>query len=333
MRVVIPVAGVGSRLKPHTFTVPKPLMEVAGKPILDYIIEDVVKLDPTEIIFVVGYKRKNIEEYVQSHYSDLPISFAYQKVRDGNGSAIRVALEHIEEEDDLFVVFGDTMVDFDYKSLLKKRKDTDALILAMEVEEPSHYGIMNIKKDGEIYEVEEKPENPKSNLAIIGAYYFKSLQFVKSTLESYFLKGETVNGEYNIIQVVDDMIKDKGLSVKAHSVKKWFDCGRPSVLLEANRYFLRKMSKGSPVKRGTSLIIPPSFVAKSATVENSIIGPYASVGEGVSVSHSKIENSIISSGTSVDSVILKESLLGKESLVKGKATKLNIGERSEFVMD
>lgn len=333
MKVVIPVAGVGSRLKPHTFTIPKPLMDVAGKPILDYIVDDVKKLNPDEVVFVVGYMKKNVQEYVEKTFPDLNCSFVYQKERDGNGSAIRLALDKFDEDDDLFIVFGDTMVDFDYKSILSKRKNTECLVLAMEVDEPSHYGIMNVDEKYEVLEVEEKPKEPKSNLAIIGVYYFKSLMDVKKQLNDFYEKGIKINGEYNIIQPIEAYIKSKTQSVKAVPVKKWFDCGRPSVLLEANQYFLRKVSKGESKKRGTSIIIPPAYVAKTATIENSVIGPYASVGEGVVIKDSYVKNSIISSLARVENIVLKDSLIGKEAIVNGKPSRVNVGEKSEITLN
>lgn len=332
MRVVIPVAGMGTRLRPHTFTLPKPLIEVAGNPIIDYIIDDCLKLKPEEIIFVLGYRGPDIKEHVERKYPELNSKFVYQEERDGNGSAIRIGLEHVKEEDELFIVFGDTLVDFDYKEIIEKSKFAEALVLGMEVVNPSHYGVMNIRDNMDIYEVEEKPQEPKSNLAVIGAYYFKSLQDVKKSLKDFYRKKETVNGEYNIIQVIERYINMLHTGVKAVKVKNWFDCGRYEVILDANQYFLEKRSVGGITRRGDSLIIAPSFVSKNAVIKNSIIGPYAAIGDGVEVNDSFIKNSIVSSGAKIESAHLRDSLISRHVKIIGKSDTVNVGERSEIFL-
>jgi len=333
MKVIIPVAGLGSRLKPHTHTVPKPLLDVAGRPILEYIIEDALKLDPTEIIFVVGHMKETIKKYILTHYPQINCSFVYQKTRDGDGSAIRLALEKIDHEEDLFILFGDTLVDFDIKFSLDSYKKSDAVIFCMEVEDPVHYGIVNVKENMEIYQVEEKPENPKSNLALIGAYYFKSILQVKHLLNEFYQKKETVKGEYKLVQVIEKYAKQRDTSIKASPVKKWFDCGRIEVLLEANKYFLKLKSKGEPIMKGTSIILPPSFVSQTAIIENSVIGPYASIGEGAKITDSIVKNSIICPKVKIENLILTDSLLGKDVIVHGRPSKINIGEKSEISLN
>lgn len=332
MIVVIPVAGLGSRLKPHTFTTPKPLMEVAGKAIIDYVINDVKKLEPTEIIFVVGYKKQAIIEYVTSTYPDLKCKFFEQKIRDGDGSAVRIGLQQLYEDDEIYIVFGaDTLIDFNLKESIEKFEGSDAIIFGKEVEEPSHYGIMNIYENNEIYEVEEKPQMPKSNIAIIGAYYFKSALLVKSLLDEFYEKQITVKGEYKIVSVVERYIEMKDLSIKACKVKEYFDCGRPEVLIAANNYFLGKISNGAVKTRGNSIIISPSYVSETAILESAIIGPNTSIGNGVKVTSSIISNSIVNSNSIIENLVLKDSLVGKEVYLHGKKSKINIGDKSEIL--
>ena len=327
----MPIAGTGSRLKPHTFTTPKPLMDVAGMPILERVIKDSLKLNPDEIIFVVGYKRNSIKEYIKKFHPNLKCSFVEQKKRDGDGSAVRIALEKIEEEDDLYIIFAaDTLIDFDMKKALKKIGNSDGLVFGMEVEKPQNYGIMNLRSNDEIYEVEEKPDKPKSNLAIIGAYYFKSLQTVKKMLNDFYKNGETVKNEYKIVQVIDKYIKTKNLSIKASKVNKWFDCGRVEVLLDANKYFLEKHSNGKIAYQNNCIIIPPSYVSKDAQIQNSIIGPYVSIGAGAVVIDSIIKNSIINFEAKIDHMNIRNSLIGKHSSISSKAQKINIGDKSEI---
>ena len=333
MKVVIPVAGVGSRLKPHTFATPKPLMEVAGKPMLEYVIEDAMSTNPSEIIFVVGHKKDSIIEYITEKFPKLKCTFVEQKKRDGDGSAVRIALSDIEEEEELLIIFGDTLIDFNIKNILKIKTNIDSLIFAMEVEEPQNYGVLNVKENMDIYEVEEKPKEPKSNLAIIGTYYFKSLLTVKNYLNELRKNKETIKGEYRIAQVVEKYVKDKSLIIKASKVKKWFDCGRPQVLLDANRYFLEKYSNGKTVHKDDFIIIPPSYVSKTAVIKNCIIGPYASIGDEVKIENSIIRNSIVSNGANIKSFLLKDSLIGKDVFLYGKSNKINLGEKSEVHLE
>ena len=331
MKIVIPVAGIGSRLKPHTHTVPKPLIEVAGKPMLDYVVEEALKVNPDELIFVVGYKKEAIIEHIRSKYSNIRISFVEQVNRDGDGSAVKLALDHVEKDSNLVVFFGDTLIDFDLKKAIEKQK-ADGIVFSMEVSTPQHYGVLELDENMEIHSIEEKPENPKSNHAIIGTYYFSSLQKVKRILTSIIENQETMGGEYKLAKVLQYYINDDSLSLKASPVKNWFDCGRPEILLRSNQYFLEKKSKSNTIeKQGSTLIIPPCYISESATITSSIIGPNVSIGSGVTISNSKISDSIISHNSEIDYMLLEESIVGKEVVAKGKAQHLNLGEKSVFI--
>jgi len=336
MKVVIPVAGLGSRLKPHTFTTPKPLMQVAGKAIIDYVLEDVSTLNPSEVVLVVGYHKEKVVDYVLKKYSNLNFKFVEQSVMDGDGGAIRVGLDAIigdsSLDEDLYVIFGaDTLIDFNLKKELRKAKDLDAVIFGMRVDDPSHYGIINLDKKGRVISVEEKPENPKSNLAIIGAYYFKSAVRVKNLLDDFYRRNERVKDEFKLIQVLDNYISNKNLNVGTLEVSSWFDCGRREVLLEANKYFLTKNSTLDKItKKGDSIIIPPCYIAKSAKLEKCIVGPYVSVGDNAKLSNLVVKNSIVGSNSHVETFVLENSLIGRDAYLSGNANSLNLGDKSEI---
>lgn len=331
MKLVIPVAGVGSRLKPHTHTTPKPLMEVAGKPMIDYVIEEALKIEPEEIIFVVGYKKEAIMEHVQNTYPKTPVRFVEQTQRDGDGSAVRLALEEETQDSELVVLFGDTLIDFNLKAAINKVRRKDALVFVMEVNQPQHYGVVETDSQNNILTIEEKPENPKSNLAIIGAYYFPSLQKVKQMLNSLYENSISIDGEYKIAQVLTTILQETKLTLKTSSVKKWFDCGRPEILLESNKYFLKKYSKQSTIiKKGDSIIIPPCYISKDATITKSIIGPNVSVSSNAIITSSHITNSIINQHSQIFHMLLEDSIIGKEVIANSKPTQLNIGEKSIF---
>jgi glucose-1-phosphate thymidylyltransferase len=333
MKVIIPVAGVGSRLKPHTNTTPKPLMEVAGKPMVNYVIDDVLKLNPTEIIFIVGYKKESIILHIKNNYPNINSQFVEQTIRNGDGAAVRLGLKDINKEEELYIVIGDTLIDFDLKKSLEKEKNTDSVIFAMKVLTPENYGVLNVNDNGEIYEVEEKPKKAKSNLAIIGSYYFKSLLEVKKILNEIYDKNETEKGEFRLVQVIKKYIENKNKTIKFSQVKEWFDCGRVEVLLDANKYFLEKKSSGQISTKKDCIIIPPSYVSKSAKLNNCIIGPYVSIGDNVEIENSRIRNSIVNSNTKIKSFLLKDSLIGKEVILIGKSNKINLGEKSEVMFE
>ncbi len=332
MKVIIPVAGLGSRLKPHTFTTPKPLMKVAGKPIIDYVLTDIKKLKPDEIIIVVGYYKEKIKQYVDKNFSQLNCKYVEQEIMDGDGGAIRLALKKLKSDDELYIIFGaDTLIDFDLKKELKKTEQFDAMIFGKRVKNPSNYGIMNLSKSGEVIGVEEKPKSPKSNLAIIGAYYFKSAKKVKELLDDFYRKDIKVKNEFKLVQVVESYIKDNSLNIGTIEVKDWFDCGRIEVLLEANRYFLEKNSKNKEkIRNGNSIIIPPCYIPKSAKIDRCIIGPYVSIGKNTELHNIIVKNSILGDDSKVENFVLEDSLVGKEASLYGDGTALNLGDKSEI---
>ncbi len=333
MKVIIPVAGVGSRLKPHTNTTAKPLMEVAGKVMIDYVIDDALSVNPDEIVFIVGYKKDSIIRHIKKTYPNINSKFVEQEVRDGDGSAVRIGLESYSKDDELVVIFGDTLIDFNLKSAISKSNQYDSIVFGMRVDEPQHYGVMNLNERNEIIQIEEKPQNPKSDMAIIGTYYFKSLLEVKKLLNSFYSNFQTIKGEYRIAQVLQSLVNDNSKVVSCSEVKKWFDCGRLEILLDSNKYFLEKKSTNKISKKDSCIIIPPVFISKKAIIKNSVIGPNVSISEGVQIQNSVIENSIVNKNSFIENLILKDSLIGKKVELKGKSTKINIGEKSQVIFN
>lgn len=275
-----------------------------------------------------------IIDFVTKKFPNLNITFKEQKILDGDGGAVYLALQDCLKDEELYVIFGaDTLIDFDLKKEIKKLKTTDAGVFVTKVEQPQHYGVVLVNDNMIVSNLEEKPLKPKSDLAVIGAYYFKSLICVKTILGELYEKKDNLKGEYKIAQVLDKIIKNKQQNVKAVEVNKWFDCGRVDVLLSANRYFLEKKSKSTILKKGNSIIIPPCFIDKSSKLDGCVIGPYVSVGKGVEIKNSIIKNSIINESSYVESAFLDGSLIGKETEFVGKANKLNLGEKSHIYLN
>ncbi|MEM2115959.1 MAG: sugar phosphate nucleotidyltransferase [Candidatus Woesearchaeota archaeon] len=337
MKAIIPVAGKGTRLKPHTHSTPKPLLEIAGKPILAYIIDEILTVSEIdEIVLILGHLGKEIESYISGYVKEKKISFVYQEVLNGDGGAIRLGIENILKgtrvDDDLLIIFGDTLIDFNLRKALKEKEKYDGIIFAKEVKEPWMYGVIVTNEQGIIIDIEEKPQKPKSNLAVIGAYWFKSMNLVYKKILTLFEKNITTKGEYKLADAMGLMIKENHC-LKAIKVKEWFDCGRVDILLEANKYMLDKLCEGKKVVRGNCLIIGPAYVAHTAQIENSIIGPYASIGENTKIKNCIIKNSIIGKGTTLNNLTIYDSVIGKEVVVESQEKKLNIGDNSVLLFE
>ncbi len=331
MKIIIPAAGKGTRLKPHTLSTPKPLLEVAGKPILQYILEETQKLKPEETYIIIKHKKKEVEKFLEEKKYE-KVKLVLQENKKGDAIAIKNALEKIKEDTEVLIFFGDTLIDFDIKKVLKTKNNVDSLVFVKKVEEPQHYGVIEVEYKY-VIGIEEKPENPKSNLALIGAYYFKSSKYLHKKIEEIIEKKMTFKDEYKLATVLELMIKENK-KIKPLIVKEWYDCGRPKVLLEANKYFLRKKSKTKKaVIQNTAIIMPPVTIGKNTKIKNSIIGKNVSISKNVIIENSIIENSIILEGVKIKNVVLKDSIIGKNSMIESTIKKMNVGESSELHLD
>ncbi|MFH2037408.1 MAG: sugar phosphate nucleotidyltransferase [Candidatus Zixiibacteriota bacterium] len=320
LKIVIPVAGEGTRMRPHTYTTPKPLLEVAGRTILDHIIEPLIDLNPNEIIFVIGYMGNAIKEYVKNNY-DFKASFVEQADLLGLGFAIYLGIKDIEDSP-ILVVLGDTIAKADYSKILRVK---DNCLGLKEVDDPRRFGVAVVEND-RIVALEEKPENPKSNLAVIGLYYFESSFVLRKYLKKIVEKNITTRGEIQITDAMDHMIRD-GHIFHPCIVDDWLDCGKKETLLETNRKLLR--GQNGRYKFPGTTIIPPVKIASTARIKNSTIGPHVSIADGVEIINSKVKNSIIFKRAVIDCCQLEESLIGSETFTKDASGILNTGSSTE----
>jgi glucose-1-phosphate thymidylyltransferase len=321
MKIIIPVAGAGTRLQPHTLTIPKPLLEIANKPVLDYVLEPLLELKPDEIIFVIGHKGQMIIDYVRKRYS-VKTSFVPQSKLLGLGFAVHLALEKITNEPTM-IVLGDTIVECDFAKVID---NGDYVLGVREVDDPHRFGIAEIN-DGIVAGLEEKPENPKSNLALIGLYYFKESVSLKESLIRLINSGKTTNGEIQLTDALQSMISN-GTKFVSHNVQGWYDCGKKETMLTTNNHILDKQTQS--VKIEGSKIIHPVLICPSTKITNSTLGPYVSVGSGTEIRGSKISNSIIGHKAIIKDSELKDSLVGNSSKIDGVSKVLNVGEKTEI---
>jgi len=321
MKVIIPVAGIGTRLRPHTFTTPKPLLFVAGKTVLDHVLEQVLKLNPEEIIFVVGFLGDQIKKFIELNYS-FKARFVHQEKLLGLGFAVNLALQTIDCGP-VMIVLGDTIVECDFEKFVNTGDFTLGL---MPVDDPNRFGIAEVK-DGKVLALEEKPEKPKSDLAIIGLYYFKDTALFKETLQNHVSSGKTTRGEIQLTDALQMMIND-GVEFSSFEVREWLDCGKKESLLETNRHLLR--DKKDSVSIEGNVIIPPVTIAPTAVITDSVIGPFVSIGAGTIVNKAVISNSIIGKEARVSEIVMENSLVGNNSKVRGDVKMFNVGNSSEI---
>ncbi len=322
MRAVIPVAGVGTRLRPHTYTLPKVLLNVAGKPILGHILDALARQEITEATIIVGYKADLVEEYVRSHY-DLDVSFVYQDDPMGLGHSVWIAKHTIGDSEPLLIILGDTIFDVDLS--LASHSGYSSLGVKT-VSDPRRFGV--VETDGTfITRLVEKPDVPPSNSAIVGLYYITAPALLKSCLDDLINHNKLTRGEYQLTDALQMMI-DRGERFTTFPVEGWYDCGKPETLLATNRHLLNEAP--AYAERENTVVIPPVFIADSAKIVHSVIGPYATVAEHATVVDSVVRNSIVSDNAVVTSSLLEESIIGNHSTVRGKFLRLNVGDSSEI---
>jgi glucose-1-phosphate thymidylyltransferase len=327
MKAIIPVAGAGTKLRPHTYTQPKALIPIAGKTILSYIVDQLHEAGINEFIFIVGYLGEKIQEYVQENYPHLHTHFVYQNERHGTGHAIELT-KSIVGDDEVFVALGDTICDYDIKEVMNCEY---SMLGIKKVDDPRDFGVATVNEEGFIEQVIEKPAIPKSNMALVGLYKIKESHFLFECLHLLFTEEIKTQGSYTITDALDCMIK-RGAKFKSFKVKNWFDCGKKETLLESNATMLKK-SGGNVLEAHSyedTIIIPPVSIAKGCDIKNSIIGPNVAVGANTVITHSIVRDSIIGSYTKLHEVVLDNSLVGSDASVKGLSRCLNVGDNTEI---
>jgi glucose-1-phosphate thymidylyltransferase len=318
--IILPVAGLGTRLRPQTWSKPKPLVSIAGKPILAHVIDRVMPVNPSKLVFITGFLGDQIEQWARATY-DLPMEFVVQPEMLGQTDAIIRTRDVVH--DDALILFPDMIFEADFTTLAAT--DADAVMYTKEVDDPSALGIA-VVENGRIVKLVEKPREPISNLAVIGIYYFKQMNQLFAAIDEQMAKGIKLKNEYFIADAIQLMI-DGGAKVVTAPVSEWEDCGNVEALLATNKFLLEQQGCGSE-RRGDSMVIGPSSVATDAKLERSVVGPYASVGSGAVIRDSLVRNSIVEDGASVVQMNLEEALIGRSAHVNGRAIRLNVGDNS-----
>ena len=324
MKLVIPMAGFGTRMRPHTWSRPKPLLPLAGKPMLDHVLERFEDLSIDEYVFITGYLSEQIEAHVAETY-DIPARFVLQDEMLGQAHALWLARAHLE--DPIFMLFVDTLFDdVDFSNL--NRRDQDGIIFTKKVEDPRRFGVVKTDEAGFATELTEKPESKENKKVLMGLYYFKESGWLARACNELLERDIKTKGEYYLADAVNLMIK-QGARFTTRTVGVWKDTGKPETTFLTHRYILEHGYDNSPdVLRPGVTVIPPVYVHPDAKIERSVIGPYVSVHAGAEVRNSILRDTVVDEGAELDSVLLERSLVGRWTEVKGHFRSVNLGDSS-----
>jgi glucose-1-phosphate thymidylyltransferase len=332
MKVIIPLAGFGKRMRPHTWSKPKPLLNVAGKPVLGHILDKLADLQAAgtgssvdELIFIVGWLGDQIEEYYKASGYPYPARYVEQRELSGQAHAIWLAREFLAGP--VLIIFVDTIFEADLSGL--GTSGLDGILYVKEVEDPRRFGVAALGKDGLVTRLVEKPDGFENRLAVIGVYYIHDAAWLLRAIEELMARNMQTKGEYYLADAYTLMI-EQGARFGVRQVAVWEDCGTPQDVLKTNRYLLgHGRGNGREAATVDSVLIPPVYIAPSAQVEHSIIGPYVTIAENSVVKQSIVRDSIIDEGAYIDDTMLDRSLIGKDAIVRGRYRVLNVGDSSQ----
>jgi len=333
LKAIIPVAGIGSRLRPHTHTQPKVLLPVAGKPMLAHILDELVSLGFDEVTFIIGYKGEMIRDFVTSHYH-FKANFVEQPEMKGLGHAIWLAKPYHDVDEPVLIVLGDTI----FKANLKKVFSMSESALGVhEVEDGRRFGIVELDSKLQVKRLVEKPQNPPTNLAIVGIYYIAHPQNLFRALDAIVEENVTTAGEIQLTDALQRML-DEGVPMRTFLIDGWYDCGKPETILTTNRDLLDKQMLGvrdysdMAARYPECVIKMPVAIHETAKLENCIVGPHVSISAGSVLKDCIVRNSIIGENAEATSIILEDSLISDNAKVAGSNFHLNVGDSSEIIM-
>lgn len=331
MKAVIPVAGIGSRLRPHTHTQPKSLVPVAGNTILGHIIDRLLGAGLTDFVFIVGYLGDKIVRYVRRTYPDLKATFVVQEPREGLGHALWLAREEFRHEPDgVLILLGDTIVDVDLPALLQL---PGSVLAVKEVKNPALFGIVETEANGQVRKVVEKPKIPKSNSALVGLYKLADPEKLALALEWLMTTELRTHGEYQLTDALMHLI-EQGETMTTAPVDNWFDCGRKETLLEANARLLNQPEflegHDYSAEFPDTVIIPPVSIGRGCRISQSIIGPNVAIGDKTIIESTILSDSIIGSYSELRSAVMHDCIVGSDASFRGMNHSLNIGDNTEI---
>jgi glucose-1-phosphate thymidylyltransferase len=325
VKVVMPVAGKGTRLRPHTHVTPKPLLKVAEKPVMAYILDDLRELGVHEAVLITGHLKEKVEAYMAAEYPDFNAVYVEQVEQNGTADAIRLAEPYVQEE--LLIIFVDTLFDADLSIVRRLPDDVAGVIWAKEVEDYQRFGVIITDENGFMRKIVEKPKEPVSKLANIGLYYIRDWKLLFEGIRHVMTQPPGSGNEYFLTDAFQYMV-DHGGKLKVEPVQGWYDAGKPDTLLETNLHVL-STSRGKAPVGGTNVTVhEPVHVADGVTLEDVEIGPNVTIGPGTTVRRSKLRDTIVGEASELEDVEVADSLIGSRVKVKGVRGQVDVGDDS-----
>ncbi|HRI00598.1 MAG TPA: sugar phosphate nucleotidyltransferase [Saprospiraceae bacterium] len=327
MKAIIPVAGAGTKLRPLTYTQPKPLIPVAGKPILSFIVDQLIDAGVDDFIFVIGYLGDKIKEFLEEKYPKVSKQYVIQKERIGLGQAIYECKELCSGTKDLVIQLGDTILDLDLRVFLNSKR---SCLAVRKVLDPRQFGVVELEDNGYVKKLVEKPQIPKTNLAIVGLYYISDIQKLLQALEYNIEHNITTKGAFHLTDGLMRLV-EQGEQIDTMEVKNWFDCGKKEILLETNAILLdRSQDQSIRQEIPGSIIVPPVSIGEDCIIQNSIIGPNVTIGNNTQILNAIVKDSIVGNYTTIEDLVVNHSIIGNDALIRGKYQSFNIGDNTEI---
>ncbi|UCH59925.1 MAG: NTP transferase domain-containing protein [Anaerolineales bacterium] len=328
MKVVIPMAGLGTRLRPHTWSKPKQLISVAGKAVLDHVLDTLSSLpeaESVELVNIVGYLGDQIEAHLKLRYPHLKAQYVIQEDPRGQSHAIALAREHLHGP--MLMVFADTLIETDLSFLADEQ--AEAVAWVKPVPDPRRFGVAVVDEEGCVTRLIEKPTEMDNNLVVVGFYYFQRAEDLLSAIDEQMKREMKLKGEFFLADAINIML-ERGLKMRTEKVDIWLDAGTSDALLETNRYLLNngRNNTKQAVQAANLVVIPPVFIHPTAEVDNSVIGPHVSVGAGCRVESSILRDTILEDEAQVKDVILEGSLIGRRAQISRRAGLINAGDQT-----
>ena len=331
MKTIIPLAGKGTRLRPHTHLTPKPLLKVGGRPVMSYILDDLIELGVREVVFIVGYLGDVIREYIAKEYPQIEAHYVVQQVQDGTAGAIKLAEPWADQE--LLILFVDTLFDADLNLAKTLPKEFAGVIWAKEVEDYQRFGVIVTRPDQTMERIVEKPKTPISKLANIGLYFIRDSKLLFEGI-NHVLESPQNGGEYYLTDAFQYMV-DKGAKLLVAPVEGWYDCGKPDTLLETNRHLLTTGRGG--IAAGAEVtgaeVVEPVRIEEGVVVRGGRIGPNVTLGKGSRVVDSRLRDTIVGNQSVLERVDLHDSLVGADVQAKGLKGSVSLGDHSEVIAE
>ena len=324
MKVIIPLAGKGTRLRPHTHLTPKPMLKVAGKPVISYLLDDLKALGGIEqIVYITGHLKEKVEEFARKEY-DFPAVFVEQTVQNGTATAVDLARPYVDQP--VLIIFVDTVFDADLS--LVQSTDADGIIWVKEVEDYQRFGVVVTNPEGFMTKIVEKPNTPISKRANIGLYYIKNWKLLYEGI-SYVLKQPSNRGEYYLTDAFQYMI-DHGARIKVVDVEGWYDAGKLDTLLDTNRAMLERGRARRPAQvPAGSTIIDPVYIEDDVVLTDATVGPNVSIHSGAVIERSALRDTIVGHRSRIIDCALTGSLVGDEVVLEGVKGQVTVGDQSE----